>query len=463
MKVKEFIKGSIMNKLKYLLIPLIAAAFLMAGCAKSSGSEDEHQHSSEAKKPGKKEYYTCTMHPQVISDKPGVCPICNMELVKKTIDDAADNKQTNVNDMEAMIAIHGNKMILANVSTVKVEKSSLDKEVNAYSYLDFAEQNRKFVSAKFNGRIEKLFVNRTGEYISKGQPLFEVYSPDIVQAQNEYLIALGSGNQQASAIAYQGSGNQNRLVSSARKKLELFGVTDQQIRNLENTRDVKLTITYYSPTSGTVIDKKVQEGQYVNEGSVIYDVADMSTIWSISEVYEKDLSAIKTGSRALLNLQAYPGKTFEGRVTFIYPVLNSASRTVKVRSEFANKGGILRPQMYGQTIFHSNLGSGLLVPSGAVLFTGKRNVVWVKASGGMFEGRTVEVGNKFGDKYEIISGLKEGEEVAATGGFLIDSESQLQAGAPSGHEGMDMEGGKAQPGEKSQSGSQQQMDPNMKM
>lgn len=461
MKAKEFIKGNKMKVLKLLLIPLLALAFVMAGCAKSSGSEDSHEHSLEAKKSGKKEYYTCTMHPQVISDKPGVCPICNMELVKKTIDDASENKQTNVNDMEAMIAIHGNKMILANVSTVKVEKGSLQKDVNAYSYLDFAEQNRKYISAKFNGRIEKLFVNRTGDYISKGQPLFEIYSPDIVQAENEYLIAL-NGNNQPSGL-YQGNGNQNRLLSSARKKLELFGVTDDQIKSLENSKDAKLTITYYSPASGTVIDKKVQEGQYVNEGAVIYDVADMSTLWSISEVYEKDLEAIKTGSRAELSLQAYPGKTFEGRVTFIYPVLNPTSRTVKVRSEFANKGGLLKPQMYGQTLFRSSGGSGLLVPSGAVLFTGKRNIVWVKSGDGMFESRTVEVGSKFGDNYQVLSGLKEGEEVASTGGFLIDSESQLQAGTPSagGHAGMKMDNDKGQPDQKGNSSGQ--MDPNMKM
>ncbi|MDP4175094.1 MAG: efflux RND transporter periplasmic adaptor subunit [Bacteroidota bacterium] len=455
-----------MKTLKLLIIPLIIFGVIITGCTKKNSDNDGHQHSQELKKEAGKEYYTCTMHPQVISDKPGVCPICNMELVKKTVDQSSDASAATPKDMEGMIALNGNKLVLANVTTEKVERTSLNKELNAYSYMDFAEQNRKLVSARFNGRIEKLFINRTGENIRKGQPLFEIYSPDIVQAQNEYLIALGNNAQQISYGLSQANGNarQNNLLTSARKKLELFGITEQQIKNLEATKAVKLTIIYYSPISGTVIDKKVQEGQYVNEGAVLYDVADMSTLWSISEVYEKDLSAVKIGSKAALNLQAYPGKTFEGKVTFIYPVLNSASRTVKVRSEFANKGNLLRPQMYGQTTFKSNMGSGLLVPSGAVLFTGKRNIAWVKTSDGMFESRTVEVGNKFGDKYEVLSGLKAGDEVAATGGFLIDSESQLQSGGGTSahqHGGMNMDN-KGQSNQKGNSGNQQ-MDPNMKM
>lgn len=442
MTIKDILKRT--NKLKLFLLPLIIGSLIIAGCSESAEDHEGHGQLQEVKKGGKT-YYTCPMHPQVVSDRPGSCPICGMDLVKKTEETSPDQTAADKN-IEEMIALNGNKIALSNVTLAKVQRGSLDKEVTAYSYLDFAEQNRKLITARFNGRIERLFVNQTGGYIRKGQALFEIYSPDIVQAQNEYLIALENSHQSMSVISSAqsatpqsgASARQNTLLSSAKKKLELFGVTSAQIKSLEKTGEVKLTMTYYSPVSGTVIEKKVQEGQYLNEGAVIYDVADMSTLWSISEVYEKDIQAIKTGSRATLNLQAYPERTFEGRVTFVYPVLNSASRTVKVRSEFSNKGGLLKPQMYGQTTFRSHLGMGLLVPSGAVLFTGKRNVVWVRTSDGMFEARTVEVGGRFGDNYQVLSGLREGDEVAATGGFLIDSESQLNSGNGSGHQHENM-------------------------
>ena len=167
----------------------------------------------------------------------------------------------------------------------------------------------------------------------------------------------------------------------------------------------------------------------MNEGSEIYSLADLSTIWNIADVFEKDISNVKVGSKVQLILQAYPGQTFEGRVAFIYPVVNPQDRTIKVRTVFSNPRGMLKPQMYGQTFFQNNFGTGLVVPSDAILFTGKQNIVWVKTSDGMFEQRVVTVGQKFEHEYQILSGLKEGEEVAASGGFLLDSESQLKQNA----------------------------------
>jgi Cu(I)/Ag(I) efflux system membrane fusion protein len=367
-----------------------------------------------------KEYWTCTMHPQVHMDRPGACPICGMDLIKKV----ADEKEQPVNDkdMVNMVTLSGKKQVLANVSTVIVKKEKLQEQVTAYSYLDFVENNRRTISARFNGRIEKLFVDKTGDYIKKGQPLFDIYSPDLVQAQNEYLIALNSSSDSSS------------LLKATKKKLEIFGLTSEQIQTIEKTREISITLTYYSPISGTVIEKKVQEGVYVNEGTVIYDVAELSTLWNIAEVYENNLSNVKVGSPVKLHLRAYPGEEFKGRVTFIYPVINSQTRTVKVRSAFSNHGGKLKPQMYGETVFNSYGGQGLLVPADAVIIAGKRAVVWVKTSDGMFEARSVKIGNRYGDKYQILSGLNEGDEIAATGGFLIDSESQLKTGMPTGHQ-----------------------------
>ena len=341
-----------------------------------------------------------------------------MDLIKKV--EGVEEQPTE--DMAGMITLSPRKQILANVSTVVLKKEKLQDQVTAYSYLDFVENNRKTISARFNGRIEKLFVDKTGDYIKKGQQLFEIYSPDLVQAQNEYLIALNN------------SSNSPSLLKATQKKLEIFGLTTDQIQTLEKTREINITLTYFSPISGTVIDKKVQEGVYVNEGTAIYDVAELSTLWNIAEVYENNLANVKVGSLAKLHLRAYPGEEFKGKVTFIYPVINSQTRTVKVRSEFSSYGGKLKPQMYGETIFDKTGGDGLLVPADAVIIAGKRAVVWVKTGDGMFEARNVLIGNRFGNKYQIVSGLNEGDEIAATGGFLIDSESQLKTGMPTGHQ-----------------------------
>ncbi|KAF0153556.1 MAG: Cu(I)/Ag(I) efflux system membrane protein CusB [Ignavibacteria bacterium] len=407
-------RGTKMKIVRYLFIPLIAIALIVSGCSKSEES-GKHEHEL-VKKDG---YWTCTMHPQVHMDKPGSCPICGMDLIKKVADETPE--AVNDKDMANMVTLSGKKQVLANVSTVYVKKENLQEQVTAYSFLDFVENNSKTISARFNGRIEKLLVDKTGDYVKKGQPLFEIYSPDLVQAQNEYLIALN--NSQNSS-----------LQKAAKKKLEIFGLTQDQIQTLEKTKEINLTLTYFSPFSGTVIEKKVQEGVYVNEGTAIYDMAELSTLWNIAEVYENNLSNVKVGSPVKLHLRAYPGEEFNGRVTFIYPVINSQTRTVKVRSEFASLGGKLKPQMYGETIFNSAGGQGLLVPADAVIIAGKRTVVWAKAGDGMFEARTVQIGNRFGDKYQILSGLNEGDEIAATGGFLIDSESQLKTGMPTGHQ-----------------------------
>ena len=244
-----------------------------------------------------------------------------------------------------------------------------------------------------------------------------------MQAQNEFLIALSN------------SGDANSsLIEASKKKLELFGLTSDQIEELKQSGEIKLTVTYHSPVNGTVIEKKIQEGMYVSEGTAIYEVAELSTLWNIAEVNETDLSTIKVGSDVKLKLKAYPGEEFTGKVTFIYPVINSQTRTVKIRCEFSSQNNKLKPQMYGETIFFADAGKGILVPADAVIFSGNRNVVWVKTSDGMFEAHNVTLGLKYGDKYQVLSGLNEGDEVVASGGFLIDSESQLKTGMPSGHQ-----------------------------
>lgn len=395
--------------MKYMKILIMMSLVLIAACNKTEKVDSANQATTE------KKVYTCPMHPQIISDKPGVCPICQMELVLKT----SDHNMTK-EEMDKMLTFGDGKLILANVKTVVVERENLSKEIKAFGYLDFAEQNKRTITARFNGRIEKLFVNKTGDYVKQGTPLFEIYSPDLVQAQNEYLIALKS--------------NQTSLIPSAEKKLQIMGITQKQIDELKSTKEVKLTLTYYSPYSGIVIEKKIQEGSYVNEGVALFEIADLSTVWDIAEVFADDISSIKIGGEVSMRLQSFPGEIFHGKVDFIYPVVNAQTRTIKVRSLFSNSQNKLKPNMYTENYFSSKAGAGLVVNADAVLMTGQRNIVWVEVEKGKFEMREVKLGMRINDKYQILSGLKQGELVAASGGYLIDSESQLRTGAPSGHQ-----------------------------
>lgn len=407
-----------MKILRLLLIPVLVLGIFYTGCSK-----EEKSGTDVKSKPHAAEFWTCSMHPEVKKDGPGTCPICGMDLIKKTV---AVSEETPVDgtDMTNTVALSGKKQVLANVSTVKVMQEVLKKELQVYSYLEFTEQSRKVISARFNGRIEKLLVDKTGDDIKAGQPLFEIYSPDLLQAQNDYVLALSNNK----------NNENSSLLTAAQNRLEVFGMTSAQLEELKNSRKIKTIITYYSPVSGTVIEKKVREGMYVTEGTSLFEIAGMAVLWNISEVSEKDLAMIKVGSSVKLYLHAYPNEEFTGNVSFIYPVVNAQSRTVKVRSVFANQRGKLKPQMYGETVFATVAGKGLLAPADAIIFSGKKTVVWVKMADGMFEGREVLLGGKYGDKYQILTGVQENEEIAASGGFLIDSENQLKTGMPTGHQ-----------------------------
>jgi Cu(I)/Ag(I) efflux system membrane fusion protein len=408
-----------MKSIIIFLSLIVTSSLWIASCGKSGDEHAEHAM--------QKEMYTCPMHPEVVSDRPGVCSICHMDLVKKTA-----SAEPKMQDMPGMIRLSSFEQTLANVATVRVEKEPFVRSINAYSYMDYAEPNRKLVTARFNGRIEKLLVDKTGDYVRKGQPLFEVYSPDLVQAQSEFLVAVS----QSSLASLEGGGN--TLVAPARKKLELMGITGDQIDELEKTGQIQYTLLYHSPIGGTVIEKKLQEGQYVNEGDVLFEITDLSVLWNMAEIYDKDQSMVRPGDPVTLRLPAFPDREFEGRVTFVYPVVNPQTRTVKIRSEFSNFHQLLKPQMYGELVFQKALGKVLSIPATAVLFTGKRQVAWVKTAEGQFESRNITLGEKTNGKYHVLSGLNEGDEVAVSGGFLIDSESQLKSGASSGHQHGDM-------------------------
>lgn len=407
---------------------------LLTGCS----SEQHKGHTEMARAAEQKEIYTCPMHPSVVSDRPGACPVCGMALVRKSVQQVVD-----AGDMKAIrqVTLAPTQRVLANISTVRVERRSLIKEIAAVGVVEIAEPLQATVAARFRGRIEKLFVNYTGETVKRGQPLFELYSPDLISAKQEFLLAFDAMTRAESVGDSQTVAVQSQLLRAIQERLRVhFGMTDSQIAELQRTREMKSTVRFFSPIQGTVLQKNVVEGQYVDEGMVLYQVADLSHVWIYFDVYEQDIRYIKNGQSIHISTEAYPGQQFTGRVTFIDPILNAETRTVRVRTEFPNPSGKLKPKMFVSAQLKLPRTRALVVPASAVLFTGKRTLVWVEVKENSFEPREVVLGTSAQGFYEILKGLNEGEVIAATGGYLIDSESTLQQPAsPDAHTGHKVE------------------------
>ena len=403
----------------------------MAGWSKGDGTAKQEVNS--------KPLYTCPMHPFIIKDKPGACPICGMTLVKKIVEAQTATAQTAEQkqqaDMLGHVTLSPAQMVMANVATTEAKKMPLNKEINAVGIVQYDQARQAKVTAWVSGRIDRLYVNTVGSYVSKGKPVAEVYSPDLVSAQQEYLLALKSRDQFKNSPIQSISQGGEGLVASARQRLKLMGVKDEQIADLVMAGEPNIHLPIYTPLSGIVIDKVVQQGQYVNVGDTLFNIADLSTVWVEVEVYENEFSNIKNGQMVDLLSQSYPGKTFRGRVAFIYPFLDPKTRTVKVRVEIPNPGLRLKPDMFVNAKVKVPLGSSIVVPVSAVIDTGQRQVVWVEMKPGMFEPRDVKIGIRDGDNIQILSGLKDGEKVASSGGYLIDSEAQLK-GVGGGDESM---------------------------
>jgi membrane fusion protein, copper/silver efflux system len=367
------------------------------------------------------EYYTCPMHPSVIAYKPGPCPICGMTLVKKVSGGHSGGHEA---PQGGEVVVSPGQRVQANISTSAVRWMPLSGSVSASGVVAFAEPSQSVVAARGRGRIEHLFVDRTGAVVRKGEPLLSMYSPELISAEEEYLIALGSVEDVT----------RTQLIAASRKRLaERFGITESQINRLERERDMQSPATYSSPIAGTVIRKPVVEGQYVEEGMTLFELADLSRVWVVASVPEQDIRSVRKGDPVEVTLDAYPGLVLKSRVGFIEPVLDADSRTVRVRTELANPEGKLKPNMYARIALKRAPRQALVVPTSAVLFTGRHPLVWVESEPGRFAPHVVSVGLTSGAFTEILSGVNEGDMVASTGGFLIDSESQLEAPAGGEH------------------------------
>lgn len=437
---------------KKIAIPLVTLILVSAaGGGWYAWQHRGHDHAAEGKTAQGQQLYTCPMHPFIIKDKPGTCPICAMELIKK-VDGAASGgpqsaEQKQQADLLGHVSLSPTQRVMANVATVEAKQQALNKEINAVGIVQFDQSRQAKVTAWISGRIDKLNVNTVGAYVSKDKPVAEVYSPDLLATQQEYLLAVKSREQLKNSPIPSISQNGDGLVASAKQRLMLFGVKESQIAELERAGKPNIRLPIYTPQSGIVIEKMVQQGQYVNTGEVLFNVADLSRVWVEIDVFENEVPYVRVGQQVEIRSAVEHSKAFNGRISFVYPFHDPKTHTVKARVEMPNPGQMLKPDMFVNAIIRVPLVKGIILPMTAVIDTGKRQVVWIESQPGVFEPRDVQLGERVDDKIQILSGLKVGDKVAVSGAYLIDSESQLKG---SGGQDHSQHGGEAKPEPKGQ-------------
>lgn len=412
-------------------------------------------------------YYTCSMHPHVHEDKPGKCPICHMNLTKVEIEDTnsenneiEENKEsvskiseqwackdfpTVTSEKEDICPLDGSKMVniqnevKANkvIAKVKLRKSQLkhfrpdvypvgkkklNKNIRLLGSVLQSEERESKVPARLGGRIEKVYVKSTGSFIKVGDPVVDIYSPKLITAGEEYILARKNYEK------FKSSEFKDLLLQSI-QRLKLWGVKSQQYQKWFKHNSVPRQITVFSSTTGIVRKKNVQLGKYIKEGQSFFELSDLSDVWIEMDVYESDSSLIELGQILILKFNALPGEKFSGKVDFVSPVLNPTSRTLKIRTTIDNNFGKLKPGMIANAELNVDIAKmSLVVPRTAIIDTGKRKVVWVKKSKNMFEARLIHSGHESLGYVQIKMGLKEGEEVVIEGNFLLDAQAQLFGG-----------------------------------
>jgi len=394
--------------------------------------------------------YTCGMHPWIITEEPGTCPICGMNLTPKRDEGTSGEDEkgerkiaywrapmnpTEIYDKPGksamgmdLVPVYEDEIIGGveikidpvtqqnmGIRTATVEKGPLVHTIRTYGHITYDETRTAQVSLKFNGWIEKLHVDFTGQLIEKDQPLFEVYSPQLLAAQEEYLIAYRTRRSKD-------------MLASARRRLRYFDIAESEIRAVEKSGTVKKALTIRSPFTGVVTHKNAVEGGFVKAGTTVYRIADLSRVWVEAHIYEYELSQVSPGQDAEMRLPYLPGKVYSGKVAYIYPYLQKKTRDVVIRLEFENPNLELKPDMYADVYIKTAAeGEGILIPSEAVIRSGERNVVFVTRENGKFTPRQVSLGMTLDrGNILILTGLAPGETVVTSGQFLLDSESKLK-------------------------------------
>jgi Cu(I)/Ag(I) efflux system membrane fusion protein len=435
------------------IIAVIAAAFALGYSIRGKGGPsrpDQHADEQVVQEQKGDIIWTCSMHPQIRLPQPGKCPICFMDLIPV-------QRDSKTGETEAVslrqITLTQDARKLAEVMVEPVVRRSVAVETRMVGKVDYDETRQGYITTWMAGRIDKLYVDYTGSKVTKGQPMALIYSPELLTAQAELVQSLKAAKDLDKSGMARVRDAAKQTEQAAREKLRLLGFTDQQTEELIQRGTPSDHITLYAPIGGVVIKKDVLEGMYVQTGTRIYTIADLSRVWVILDAYESDLPWVKMGQQVEFQTDALPGEVFKGAVVYIDPLVNEKTRTINVRLDVPNPGGKLKPGMFVRAVKRARTDGAkeeLVIPASAPLITGKRAIVYVQVPGkeGTYEGREIVLGPRAGDFYVVRSGLSEGDLVVTKGNFKVDSAVQLMAKPsmmnPEGAEAPG-EGGKASP------------------
>jgi Cu(I)/Ag(I) efflux system membrane fusion protein len=394
--------------------------FLFAACKnKNAKAPAQAEHNMEMNDI----YYTCSMHPQVMQDKPGNCPICGMKLIEAKKGISKDPNEVQLSDQQIQ---------LGNISTDTIRSGMIGDQMVLTATMNADQRNINAVSARVMGRIERLYFKNLGDYVSKGDKLFDIYSEELNNAKQEYILALEKQKTLDNPLI-----DFTALLQSAKNKLLLWGLSEKQIQEIAVKKTTTALTTFYSPVAGYITTLDIREGEYAMEGGTIVRIADLSTLWAEAQVYTSQLSQIDNNAVASVQFPDLPGKQTIGKIEFMNPEINPQTRITLLRVNVANSGKLLKPGMPAYVTIKGKQVNTLTLPSDAVLRTGTGASVWVQTGNHTFKSRMVEIGMEDGERVEIKSGLQSGDIVVITGAYLLNSEFIFKKGA-NPMEGMKM-------------------------